>query len=332
MDKSNLSNNDPDRDLMEIYKEILTGEKDSSKVDDPLFQMLAGIRDEDIDQQQDIPVRGKESSWEAISQTLQDKGVADKKFQGRANINPIRPRKQWLKVAAAIVLTAFTAILLIQQFGSPERFPVAKSSNSVKTVELADGSSVTLRPNSTLFKLTNAENERAYSLSGEAIFDVLSSPDRPFTVEAGSGRVVVTGTRFNLSDRHQTVKVYLFEGSVRFEAEDGSESVNLEPGQASEINAAMQVREPYPFEPDLVTSWTQNRLTFKDRQAGSIMDELEFHFNIQIAAPDEVRNESLGGTVQLDNAEQSLEDLGIVLGGSFEETDNGVFEFRPAGN
>lgn len=335
MDKSNksdLPNNDSDKKLAEIYNKVLTGETDPADVDDPLFQMLTGIRDEDGNQQKDIPVHGKESSWESISQTIQDNDSTDRDSGKRATITPIRPQRQWLKVAAAIVLVACSAILLISQFSSPERIPVAESSTSVQSVELADGSSVTLRPNSMLYELTESENERAYSLSGEGIFNVTSAPDRPFTVEAGSGRVVVTGTRFNLSDRNQTARVFLFEGSVRFETVDGSDYVNLEPGQASEIDETMQVVAPYSFERDIVMSWTQNRLTFRDRQAGSIMNELEFHFNIQISAPENVRSESLGGTIQLDNTEQSLEDLGIVLGGSFEETEDGVFEFRTDGN
>lgn len=330
--KSDLPNKDSDKTLSEIYSKILTGETDPADVDDPLFQMLTGIRDEDSNQQKEIPVRGKESSWESISKTIQDNDSTDRDSSKRATVTPILPQRQWLKVAAVIVLVACSAILLISQFSSPERVPVAESSSSVQTVELADGSSVTLRPNSTLYEFTASENERAYSLTGEALFDVISAPDHPFTVEAGSGRVVVTGTRFNLSDRNKSTRVYLLEGSVRFETTDGSDSVNLEPGQASEIVEAMQVLAPYPFERDLVTSWTRNRLTFRDRQAGSIMNELEFHFNIQITAPEDVRSESLGGTIQLDSAEQSLEDLGIVLGGSFEETEDNAYEFRPAGN
>lgn len=332
MSKSDISNTDPNKKLAELYKEMLDSGKKPSGIDDPLFELLLNIRDEDIDQKQDIPVRGKETSWDAIRQSMHENDADDKETQQQATITPIRSRRQWLKVAAAIVLVACSALILIQQFSSSDRLLVAETSSAVQTVELADGSSVTLRPNSTLYELTDAENDRAYSLSGEAVFDVISSPDRIFSVEAGSGRVVVTGTRFNLNDRDETARVYLFEGSVRFETNDGSESVDLEPGEASEIDESMQILEPFQFEPDLVTGWTQNRLTFRDRLAGSVMDELEFHFNIQITAPENVRSESLGGTIQLDSAEQSLNDLGTVLGGSFEETRNGVYEFSSAGN
>lgn len=335
MDKSkqpDIPNNDPDRKLSELYKGFLDSGKDPSQIDDPFIKTLTNIRDEDSDERQAIPVSGKESSWEAIQKTIQSDSTPGDQTGKKATITPIRSRRQWLKVAAAIALIALSALFLVRQFSSPERLLVAEASESIQTIELSDGSIVTLRPNSALYDVTNAENERAYSLSGEAVFDVVSSPNRIFTVKAGSGRILVTGTRFNLSERNATARVYLFEGSVRFETEDGTRSVDLEPGEASEIDSSMQIREPFQFEPGLVTSWTQNRLTFRDRSAGSVIDELEFHFNIEIIASEGVREESLGGTIQLDNAEQSLSDLGIVLGGSFEETGKDVYKFKSSGN
>jgi len=330
-ENSNTPKDDPDKKLSDAYSDILENRKENSDVDDPLFKTLLNARAADRQNRQAIPVRGKESSWDSIISTIGD-DQSSAISNNQANITRIRSRRTWLKAAAAIILIAFSSLLLIQQFNESEPVPVAESGASIQTFELTDGSSVTLRPNSSLYKLTADEDERTYALSGEGIFDVISMPDRTFSVEAGSGRVVVTGTRFNLTDRNQTAKVYLFEGSVRFESEDGTQSVDLVPGEASEIDQSMQIVQPFNFEADLVTGWTQNRLTFRDRQAGSIFNELEFHFNIQITAPDDVKSESLGGTIQLDSAEQSLEDLGIVLGGSFDQTSDNVHEFRPDTN
>lgn len=326
----NLPNNDQDKRLTKLFEEHLENDDKSLNTDDPVFNTLLKIRREDESERKDIPVYGKETSWQVISQTIRQNDENDTHRQ--ATITPIHSKRTWLKVAAAIVLIASSALLLVQQFSTPDTLPVAEASSAVQTIELEDGSTVTLRPNSTLSKFTDSENPRSYSLSGEAVFDVITDPDRVFTVEGGAGRVVVTGTRFNLNARNQISRVYLFEGSVRFEAADGSDSVNLEPGEASGIDTSMQVQEPYQFDTEIVTGWTRNRLTFRDRQAGSIMSELEFHFNIQIVASNDVREESLGGTIQLDNAEQSLSDLGIVLGGSFEKTDEGVYEFKSSEN
>lgn len=328
---SQKNENDPDKKLSEAFGEILENRKDSSGIDDPLYKTLLNAWDEDQKERQDIPVQGKESSWDTIMGTINDDDAVGRR-DNQAIIIPMRSRKTWLKAAAAILLIAFSSLLLIQQFSDTGPVQIAESGSSIQTVELADGTSVTLRPNSSLYELPADENKRAYSLSGEALFDVVSRADQPFSVEAGSGRVIVTGTRFNVAERNQTAKVFLLEGSVRFETKDGAESVSLKPGQASEIDQNMQLRQPLTFEAELVTSWTQNRLTFRDRQAGSIIDELEFHFDIQINAPESVENESLGGTIQLDSAEQSLDDLGTVLGGSFEQTGDDAYQFRAATN
>ena len=330
-DTFNIPENDPDKKLSDDFADILENRKNAADINDPLFGTLLNARSADQQCRQDIPVRGKESSWNSIMKTIGEDQSASKSGT-QTTITRLHTRRTWLKAAAAIILTAFSSLLLVQQFSGTEPVPLAESGASIETVTLADGSSVTLRPNSALYQLPAETDERSYALSGEAIFDVVSIPDRTFSVEAGSGRVVVTGTRFNLIDRNQTAQVYLFEGSVRFETVDGTTSVNLAPGEASEIDPSMQIVQPFNFEEDLVTGWTRNRLMFRDRQAGSIFDELEFHFNIQITAPDDVTSEYLGGTIQLDSAEQSLEDLGIVLGGSFEQTEQNVYVFKPSSN
>jgi ferric-dicitrate binding protein FerR (iron transport regulator) len=335
MDNSKTSgstNNGQDKKLSEAFKEILENRKGSSKVEDPLFSILMKAREADIEEREWIPVEGKKSTWNTIHQTITESNVDEKETKKEATITPLHTRRQWLKVAAAIVLLACSSILLIYQFSTPDQLPVAEATNSIQTIELDDGSSVTLRPNSQLFELRDSENERAYSLSGEAVFNVVSSPERLFAVEAGSGRVVVTGTRFNVSSRSQTSRVYLFEGQVRFENEDGTNSVSLAPGEASEIDESNQIQDPFQFDAETVTGWTQNLLTFRDRLAGSIIEELEFHFDVQINAPASIREESLGGTIQLDSVDQSLSDLGRVLGGTFEEVRNDTYEFRPTDN
>lgn len=333
MKENRPSNNgtDPDEKLSRDFNKVLNRDLKRSDIDDPLFHLLSRARDEDQHQRREIPVAGKESVWEAVIESagIQSTGTGSVR---KTRITPIYSRNRWLKVAAAILLVACASLLLMIQFSDSGPELLAEAGSSLETVELADGSSVTLRPNSSLYEISVTEDRHTYSLSGEALFDVVSSEDRTFTVEAGPGRVVVTGTRFNLDDRDQKARVFLIEGGVRFETSDGSGSVDLEPGEASEIDNNRQVVQPFTFESDLVTGWTQNRLSFRDRQAGSIIRELEFHFDIRISVPAEIEQEALGGTIQLDNVRQSLDDLGVVLGGSFEQTGESDYEYRPQSN
>jgi len=324
-EQNKFSNGDPDSRLSRDYKNVVDGADSESEIEDPLYQALLKTREEDQSKSEQIPVRGKETAWQAIEKSIQNESEGK---SHKANVNRMWPRKQWLQAAAAILLIVSASIFLIWQSGDPRPSLVAEAGTAVETVTLKDGSSVTLRPNSSLYELSQTESEHSYSLSGEALFGVESIPERTFSVEAGSGRVVVTGTRFNLNDRDERATVYLIEGAVRIETIDGSRAVNLSPGESAEIDANQQLSEPLTFNADEVTDWTQNRLTFREREAGSIFSELEFHFGIRIEAPTAVEQEVLGGSIQLSNAEQSLEDLGTVLGGSFEQVDESVYRFR----
>jgi len=51
-------------------------------------------------------------------------------------------------------------------------------------------------------------------LEGEIFFSVQHDPSRPFVVEAGESRIVVTGTRFNVRYDAQTTQVSVESGSV----------------------------------------------------------------------------------------------------------------------
>lgn len=324
-ERNKFEGNDPDSSLSRAYKNILNNSESEADIEDPLFQALLKAREEDRSSKERIPVQGKDSAWRVIEKTIQSDTSDDKRG---ANINRMWPRKQWLRAAAAILLIVSASLMLIWQSGDSGPVLVAEAGTSVEIVELRDGSTVYLRPNSSLYELSDTETTHSYSLSGEALFEVESSPDRTFSAEAGSGRVVVTGTQFNLNDRDERTTVHLIEGAVRFETIDGSRAMNLSPGEAAVIDADLQLSEILAFNTDEITDWTRNRLTFREREAGSIFSELEFHFGIHIEAPADIEQETLGGSIQLNSAEQSLEDLGIVLGGSFEQVDKTEYRYR----
>jgi ferric-dicitrate binding protein FerR (iron transport regulator) len=321
---NNIPENDPDLILARQYGEVLEGNITPSGIDDALLDLLFRAQSEAESAEREIPVAGQGLSWDKIQKSI---SKSDTK-QG-ARIHSLSSAKKWYWAAAAVILIAFSSILLLQQTYNSDPKLIAESGSSLSIIELADGSSVTLRPNSILYELSVTDNSHNYSLTGEGLFDVESLPGRTFSVEAGPGRVVVTGTRFNLSDRNQQSAVYLIGGSIQFETSDRQQTISMAAGEAAIIDQQYRLLDPFSFDSDEITGWTQNRLTFRDREAASIISELEFHFDISIRAPDEINQITLGGSIPLDSPEQSLEDLGTVLGGSFEQTGESTYQFRP---
>lgn len=323
-DFKNIPENDPDLKLARQYGNVLAGEQEIRNIEDPMFRLLVQARNAANQSEVDIPVGSSESSWQQI-----EKSISGETETKRAVIRPISSAKRWYWAAAAVVLIAFASLFLLRHAADPAPQLLAESGSATSVIELADGSSVTLRPNSRLYEVTSTEQLQRYSLSGEALFDVESRQDRTFYVEAGPGRVVVTGTRFNLSDRDERSTIHLLDGSVIFETADRVRSVTLSVGEAAVIGPDYRLDEPFTFEPEEITGWTQNRLIFRDRPVADILSELEFHYNISIRADDEIRQIALGGSIALETPEQSLQDLGTVLGGEFIQIDDQTYQFRP---
>jgi ferric-dicitrate binding protein FerR (iron transport regulator) len=324
-DQINIPENDPDLILAKQYGKVLAGVQEDQDINDPIYNVLVQARSILNQSEDGIHPSSSEHSWDRLQ-----KSISESESRNKSNILPLFTANKWYWAAAAVVLIAFTSIFLLRQVMEPDLKLIAESGATISVFELADGSSVTLRPNSRLFELPSSDRQQSYSLNGEALFQVASKADRVFSVEAGPGRVVVTGTRFNLSDRDDQSTVHLLEGSVVFETANRLRSVNLIAGQAAVISNDYMLEEPFNFETDEITGWTQSRLTFRNRQLAFILSELEFHYNITIQAPSDIAQITLGGSVALDSPEQSLQDLGIVLGGEFVLIADKTYQFRQA--
>ncbi|MDZ7756723.1 FecR family protein [Rhodohalobacter sp.] len=322
---NNIPENDRDLRLSKAYDQIVSGRIEPTQIDDPLFKLLQDAKAYQQESNRSIAVRDKDEARKSIFDQINSTEQNDAN-PGSATIYSLSRRK-WIWAAAAVALILFTSIFLLRQTTQIEPTLIADAGESITTVELQDGSNVTLRPNSQLYQNEISDQQISYSLSGEALFEVSHNPNREFQVETAEGRVRVLGTTFNLSERNSETSVYLIEGRVAFETLDLNQSVTLSPGEGATIQD-MKLSESFRFEETNVTSWTQNRLTFSERPAGSIADELEFHFGIEIEMGESMRSEILGGSITLEDREQSLNDLEVVLGGTFVQIDENRYRFQ----
>jgi transmembrane sensor len=309
---------DDDRDLI-LAREIgLALEQGSSfeALDDALIPALAEFKNSELDSYADYSL-SSDTLWDRIAQQTKP----------RARILPLyqRPAVRAWAAAAVVLIAAFIGFWWVSLDPSPQL--VAQSDSAIQVIQLEDGTEVTLRPYTQLFEETLDETHRSYSLAGEAFFDVVSDPDRPFAVNAGSGTVTVLGTRFNLSSWGDQTRVYLEEGSVQFNTED-QRSIVLEPGQSSSIIAG-NLSEAEFTEADQFTDWINNMLVFSDTPPAEVVAEIGQHFNINITISELEDQEGLDGTLRLDSIDQTLEDLGLVLGGTFRKTADDTYTFTP---
>ncbi len=244
----------------------------------------------------------------------------------RPSFPAMRPVWPWAAVAATVLVLVAVGWWLARP-SAPA--PVAVAGAEAVRFVAADGSTVTLRPHSRLYAVRADETEMRYRLEGEAFFDVTPNPARTFAVEAGQGVVSVLGTRFDVSTWGMATTVYLEAGRVRFERPATGEAVVLEPGERSTITPRGALLVPEPAPADEYLDWLRGEMTFTQRPLSLILAELAHHYGIAFDVPPSVAHETLTGRILLGPPEQTLRDLGVVMGGRFEKAGEHLYRFVP---
>lgn len=326
MTDQTLPNNDPNLQLARRVGNYLEGQSNLDEVEDPLIHVLADYKEQ----------RSKkfDSAFDYDSQTLWDN--ISKKTRPQENSTRIHKpgkSKSFSKViwatAASFLIAAFIGIYY---YTAQQPDLIASSSQTIETVALADGSTATLRPHSSIYVLPGNSNEHNYKLEGEAYFEVIPNAERTFSVQAGNGKVNVLGTKFDLSNWGNQIQVFLEEGSISFENMNTNDSVILSPGESAEIEPDNTLNSGIADRSEF-TDWMNRELIFKNKTARYVFHEIEQEFNFIISAPDSIMNTKLSGELSLQDAQQSLEDLSLVLDGQFENEDedkgDNRFKFVP---
>lgn len=304
--EQNLPDNDRDLMLAQSIGEVLASKTDFTELKDELIDQLVDFKTRELNSYE-TNTPDSISIWDAIESQIKSKAKVIPLYQ--------RPIAYTWAAAAVLLIAAFIGFYWISLNPIPEL--VAQSDSTIHTVVLEDGTAVTLRPYSELYELASNDTERSYSLNGEGFFDVTSDSDRPFSVRAGDGLVTVIGTRFNVSSWGSTTQVYLEEGSIRFESSIQN-AVVLEPGQRSELIDG-SITTPENTIAEKYTDWLSNNIVFNASNPEDVVAEIGQHFNIKINISQLDDTSTLDGTLRLDSISQTLEDLGLVLGGTFRQ-------------
>lgn len=131
-----------------------------------------------------------------------------------------RVKRRLVLGIAAGVLVALGAVLAVYSPWQGDRaLPVHFTRiGEQQTIELADGSGVTLNTGSQLLVDYGEEARRVLLERGEAYFKVAEDSERPFTVDLGSHAVTALGTAFNVRKDPERYQVAVLEGAVALHA------------------------------------------------------------------------------------------------------------------
>jgi transmembrane sensor len=184
-----------------------------------------------------------------------------------------------------------------------------------KTVELADGTEVTLNANSRVL-IDYTDRVRQVTLAqGEALFNVTKHQSRPFVVITGNRKVIALGTSFEVrreDSRDPSFTVTLIEGRVAIEPLAAPNLLPIKPADAITLLSPGQRLHFAANKPDAldapaiekVTAWQHGQLIFEDTSIRDAAAEFNRYgkrrLRIDANVPDTLR---VGGVFRIGDPE-----------------------------
>jgi len=153
------------------------------------------------------------------------------------------------------------------------------------SIELSDGTKVTLNAGSTLAYPTKFTGKRReVEIGGEAFFEVKHNEKQPFIVKAENIKVTVLGTKFNVKayNEEKTIEVTLEEGSLGVGLESQSNYLKIMPGQQVLFDKTLQSFQKKEVNSKYFTAWKEGKFFFNSMTFEDIAKQLERRFNVHI--------------------------------------------------
>lgn len=243
--------------------------------------------------------------------------------QPQAKVRSIASKSRWMRIAAAITFLIAAAFLLSDFLGPKVEFKeIVNSQRTDMELELADGSMITLRPNSKLkHPVQFAENLREVQLEGEAFFEVEHNVKRPFIILTEGEKVQVLGTKFRvqaLPGSEESI-VQVESGKVSFEANGVAGKLILEAGEKGIFNKTEKSFEEIEESDPNEMSWATAKFFFEDTRLADVLDVISEHYGVEINADLDDIECSLSDSFEDESIEEVLESISAIFNISFEK-------------
>lgn len=204
-----------------------------------------------------------------------------------------------------------------------------------RTLELDDGSVVTLNTDGQLVVDYSGPNRRIVLKRGEAYFEVTEDIERPFTVDLGVRSVTAVGTAFNVRKSPERYQVAVIEGAVAFHAvtddaasspppvSGGGQAVRVsvpaqrrvEAGWVAEFDVNANVLTAFrPESMERYREWRSGMLSFYGAPLHEVVEELNRYSRKRILIEGaSVKELNVYTAVSIHEIDSALEGLALVL-------------------
>ncbi|GAA0673228.1 transmembrane sensor [Sphingomonas insulae] len=175
-----------------------------------------------------------------------------------------------------------------------------------RSLTLADGSHVDLNTATRLRHPAGGPLREVWLDEGEAFFDIVHDPRRPFVVHAGPRTITVLGTRFSV--RHDGARVTVVVLSGRVSVRD---TKPLKPNAGGIVMTAGDVAVTQPgraivsvdrgAQTEALTAWRDGRVVFDDTTLGDAVAEFNRYSSLPMRIEDPaIARLKIGGSFRTD--------------------------------
>ena len=227
---------------------------------------------------------------------------------------PVRRTRHWVLAAVALAVVAVALIWWKLPGSTVEQY--ATRHGELKIAQLSDKSTLRLNTD-TRVRVRYSGAERLVELEqGEALFEVVPQPTRPFRVVAGTTNVVAVGTAFALRQEHDSTVVTVVRGRVAVWTTDRrGPPVEVNEGYALRVVAGQPPGSVAPADLPHATAWLHRQIIFENEPLAAVATE----FNRYSAVPIEIETPALrslpvSGVFSVDDTETFLDFLRSLEG------------------
>ena len=255
------------------------------------------------------------------------------RLQALCEIPPVRRKRHPLVryAVAASVLAVALGLGLFSGLNQPTPYTAEFSTalGERRQVALPDGSVIDLNSRSRLQVRYEKGHRDIELMEGEAMFSVAHDSDRPFVVEAGSGKVTVTGTRFDVRRGVSDTRVVVEQGTVKVQGRGApdNEFISLTAGLGTRVDAQGTVAAAYAVNPAELTAWRSGKLVFNNASLAEVAEEVSRYREKPLTVGnDKVGNLRLTSVFKSDNTDALLKALPTILPVAVRTLDDGSQE------
>lgn len=236
----------------------------------------------------------------------------------KKNTEPGKTRRRHLGWSFAVLATvAVTGVASLHPLLNETTFTrqYATAIGERRQIILPDGTIMNLNTATTLTVHYSSDERHVELKSGEAMFSVAHNQDIPFVVDAGLGRVRVTGTLFGVRRDDAQLSIGVESGAVEVTRRSWwrRQAESVVAGQGVTVTRDAINRMPVSTDVFAMSAWQQGRAVFEGTELPRVVAEINRYRKHPIRLQGDLMHLRIAGVFSVDDTETFLAMLPTLI-------------------